>query len=305
MTVEDELRATFARHEAEIPAAGPLHDKINTAFVRRKRRRAIISSALGVLLLGIAVPVGLRTVAGTPMTVTPMPAVEPASSPSVFPAKGLNVLLVAADRAVGGRAAAAQSVMVVHVPADRKHIYVVSLPSTEKGFADAAQAGDAAAALTGLSFDATITATPAAVKAVVDGVDGVPYCDNECVRLEGNGIETLLGGMRSKVYARDRMSQFLLLQLMAKIKSSPNLRRPTEVNHLLTVAQHGGLVVDGNLAALAGVAQKLDLNDVACIATPITGPQAQAQQSLYAALRDDDLVTWAAQHPAYRTRAQR
>jgi hypothetical protein len=56
MSVEEELRAAFARHEAATPAADQLRDKIKTAVVRRKRRRVIASAAVAVLAVGTALP---------------------------------------------------------------------------------------------------------------------------------------------------------------------------------------------------------------------------------------------------------
>jgi hypothetical protein len=312
MTVEDELRATFARHEAETPAAEQVRLKINTAFVRRKRRRAIGASAAAVLVLGIAVPVSLKTLGATSTAPPPPAAVAPKLSPAPVPARGLTVLIVGVDRAVDDRAAVAQTATLMRVSADRKHVYLVSIPSSGKDrsgdyqFRTAAQARIVAGALTGLSFDVTITVAPAAVGAVTDAVGGVPYCTAtpkiSCTQHSGEGVEALLRSVGNKIYVRDRTSQHLLVGLAYQLKGDKSLSRPAGLRHLMTVAEHSGLQVSGDLTALAGVVQSVDPDDIVGLAAPEAGPSDKVQTALYTALRNDDLDSWAARHPEYRIR---
>lgn len=76
--IEDELRATFARHEMLTPAAGPVRAAIQRTAVRRRRRR-LAARAAGVALAVLAVAsvpaLGRTLVAPTPSVV------EPAESP--------------------------------------------------------------------------------------------------------------------------------------------------------------------------------------------------------------------------------
>jgi hypothetical protein len=321
MTVEDELRATFARHEAETPPAGQLRDKIKTAVVRRQRRRAITASAVAVLALGVAVPVGLRTLGATPAT--PLPAVALTQNPAPIPATGLNVLLIGTDRAVGATAAVARTVLIVHVTADRKHVYLVSLPSTGvvaggQSLADTyrgggvAQTRKAVTGLTGLTFGTTVTVAPAAMRAVTDAVGGVTFCaagGTSCARRGGAGVEKLLGGLGGKIDALDETSQSFLIGLAYRLADTKSLGDPAELQHLVTVADHSGLGVDGDLTVLATVAQSLNPAAVVGIRRTDEAPSeiypADVGQSLYAALRSDDLATWASEHPGYVHKAQR
>lgn len=315
MTVEEELRAAFARHEAETPAAEPVREKINTAFVRRKRRRAIGASAAAVLVLGIAVPVSLKTLGATSTAPPPPAAVAPTPSPAPVPAKGLDILIIGVDRAVDDEAAVAQTATVIRVSADRKHVYLVSIPSRgENGsgsyqFQTAGQARITATALTGLSFDTTITVAPAAVGAVTDAVGGVPFCTAtpkiSCTQHNGEGVEALLRSSGKKIYVRDRTSQHLLVSLVYQLKSTKSLSRPAELRHLMTVAEHSGLQVSGDMTALAAVIQSLDPDDMLGLAAPEAGPSEKVQTALYTALRNDDLDNWAAEHPEYRVLPQR
>ena len=63
--IEEELRATFARHEELAPAVGPLRAAIDRIAARRRRRRLAVrtpGAALAVLAV-VAVPMLGRTVA--------------------------------------------------------------------------------------------------------------------------------------------------------------------------------------------------------------------------------------------------
>jgi LCP family protein required for cell wall assembly len=204
--IEDDLRAAFARHEPLTPAAGPLRAAIDRAAVRRRRRRLVVRAAGTVLavLAAVSVPVLGRTLAAAP-TRAPVgggTAAPPATS--VVPDAALNFLLLGVDggagRDIGDRA---DSVLIVHVPRDRSHVYLISLPrdlgvqipghgfgklnsafsyGSHRAGAEPDLAGGAeltertVAALTGLRFDGTATLTFTGLRKVTDALGGVRVC---------------------------------------------------------------------------------------------------------------------------------
>ncbi|MGN9889352.1 LCP family protein [Micromonospora sp. L31] len=231
---EAELRAAFARHESLTPPAGPLRAAVDRIVVRRRRRRRRLragATALAVLgLLGIAVPQVV------PPSVGRTPAGDLIGDPA-SPGGALNVLLVGVDAAPGpqvrgaGSTGRADSVLLVHVPADRSRLYLVSLPrdlrvaipghGTDKlnaSFQLGAKAsrpdlrrgydltrrvvGDT----TGVRIDAGAVLTYPVLRRLTDGVGGVEVCLPEqvrsvhtrrvfpagCQRLDGTGSVDLL-----------------------------------------------------------------------------------------------------------------
>ncbi|MEW2326618.1 LCP family protein [Micromonospora chersina] len=198
--IEDDLRAAFARREALTPPTGPVRAAIDRAVVRRRRRR------LRLRLAGTALAVVAAALAGfTAIAPRPPETANLLATPSPAPTGALNVLLLGLDQAGGGRRA--DSVLLVHVPADRSRLYLVSLPrdllvpipgrGTEKLNASfAAGAGPAGtdlaagyqstrkvvAQLTGLRIDAGAVLTYRATRELTDAVGGVPVCLPATVR---------------------------------------------------------------------------------------------------------------------------
>ncbi|MEH0820649.1 MULTISPECIES: LCP family protein [unclassified Micromonospora] len=231
---EDELRAAFARHESLTPPVGPLRAAVDRIVVRRRRRRRRLrvgAAALAVLgLLGIAVPRVVPSLGGHTAA-----AEFPADR--VAPRGVLNVLLVGVDGAPDSRVRGADfvpradSVLLVHVPADRSRLYLVSLPrdlmvaipghGTQK-LNSSFQLGATAsrpdlrrgydltrrvvADTTGVRIDAGAVLTYPVLRRLTDGVGGVEVCLPEqvrsvhtrrvfpagCQRLDGTGSVDLL-----------------------------------------------------------------------------------------------------------------
>lgn len=309
MSIEQDLKATFARHEAETPAPGPVRDqiKIRTAIVRRKRRRAAFASAVAVLTLGIVVPLGVQR-----LTVTsgkgsgPAPAAATKSAAPI-PANGLNVLVLAADRAAGDPAAVARTAVIVHVTADGKHAYLVAVPAI--GQRKLSEAGKRVAAQTGLTFSSTVSYSPAVLGAVTDALGGIPYCmpgaggSDGCAKHGGDDVTALLKSVWDKDSARDETTVNVLISLAYRLAGQSSMRSPAGLNKLLLAAQDNGLTVTGDLATAADKALKIAPGDLIGLAEK--APDQQARASLYAALRGDKMAAWAGGHPEFKVSSQR
>ncbi|MEU5939124.1 LCP family protein [Micromonospora sp. NPDC047548] len=202
---EEELRAAFARHESLTPPAGPLRAAIDRKVAGRRRRRRKVrvgAAALAVLgLLGFAVP-----------QLTPdRPAMEASLLPgrvAAAPTGAVNVLVLGLDgSATEERPRFADSVLLVHVPADRSRPYLLSLPrdmevpipghGTGKlnrafGYGTGPGRPDLAAGyeltrrtvsdLTGVRVDAGVVLTYPMLRKLTDALDGVEVCLPRAVR---------------------------------------------------------------------------------------------------------------------------
>ncbi|WP_051366602.1 LCP family protein [Hamadaea tsunoensis] len=198
---EDELRAAFARHEAEAPDVDDLHASINKEVRRRRRRRTTVLSGTlaAVVALAIAVPVYL---VGRTHAAAGVPAAGQSTAP-VAPGRALNILLLGTDNPsrVDPTQARADTIMIIHVPVDRSRMYLVSIerdigveiPGHGKQKINSAfyygaengggRAGGSAlmaqvvATLSGIpKFDAVVTVDFRAVKSVTDALGGVEVC---------------------------------------------------------------------------------------------------------------------------------
>jgi LCP family protein required for cell wall assembly len=202
--IEDELRATFARHEDLAPSAGTLRAAIDRIAARRRRRRNVVrttTAALAVLAV-VSVPVLQRTLAAIPAAIDVLPAGSPDGSTG--PDAALNFLLLGVDgEAVGDNTNRADSVLIVHVPRDRSRVYLVALPrdlgvdipgyrfgklseafyhGSDRSGATPDLAGGArltartVAGLTGLTFDGTAVLTFDGLRQLTDAIGGVRLC---------------------------------------------------------------------------------------------------------------------------------
>ncbi|MGR6316549.1 LCP family protein [Micromonospora soli] len=123
--IEDDLRAAFARHEGITPPTGPLRAAIDRAVVRRRRRRLRLRLG-GTALAVVAAALAGFTVVAPQHRETASPLLpQPAAS---APTGALNMLLVGVDGNADRAARFADSVLLVHVPADRSRLYLVALP---------------------------------------------------------------------------------------------------------------------------------------------------------------------------------
>ncbi|GAA3963329.1 LCP family protein [Actinoplanes auranticolor] len=289
--IEEELRATFERHEALTPAVGPVRAGIEVASVRARRRRLIrraTGAAVAVLMAGSAVPVILdRWHHGSSPSVPTAEflAAEPA------PAGPLDVLLLGSDNRLRwpDRNRRADTVMIIHVPTDRTRAYLVSLPRDgEVKLPGGARSklsetllsggpeltGKAVSELTGVTFDATVTVDFRALRAVTAAVGGVRVClpqaiksvhndktyPKGCQQLTADDVGPVLQaryGLRNGSYDRDRNTQLFLRALAGKLAADGTVTDPARVHALFTAARDG-LEITGDPAALLRVAGSLN-----------------------------------------------
>ncbi|TYB94686.1 LytR family transcriptional regulator [Micromonospora sp. WP24] len=122
---ENELRAAFARHEALTPPAGPVRAAIDRAVVVRRRRRQRFGAAGVALAVLGALGVGIPQLAPRP---DPQDATTVAGPSTGLPTGALNLLVLGLDTRSDATPPSADSVMIVHLPADRSRPYLISLP---------------------------------------------------------------------------------------------------------------------------------------------------------------------------------
>jgi LCP family protein required for cell wall assembly len=197
--IEDDLRAAFARHEPLAPAAGPVRAAIDRLAAGRRRRRQRLRAAGVALALLAVLGVGVPRLAPDRVARDATLLIGTAAAPA--PTGALNILLLGLDGSVEEQARRADSVLLVHVPADRSRVYLVSLPrdlevpipghGTDKlnaAFAFGAGSGPpdlergydltrrVVGDLTGVRVDAGAVFTFPALTRLADEVDGVEVC---------------------------------------------------------------------------------------------------------------------------------
>ncbi len=205
----------------------------------------------------------------------PRPPVPTAASalptPVREPTGALNLLLLGVDQSAGSRRA--DSILLVHLPADRSRLYLVSLPrdllvpsqgGTEKlnaTFSRPAGSGtdlaagyrttrEAVARLTGVRVDAGAVLTYPGARELTDAVGGVPVCLPEpvrsvhterrfpagCQRLDGAAAVDLLRqryGLRDGGLDRDRNVARYAAGLLRQLREKGTLTDPAQLGRLL------------------------------------------------------------------------
>ncbi|SCE85843.1 LCP family protein [Micromonospora mirobrigensis] len=301
---EEELRAAFARHEPSTPPTGPVRAAIDRLVARRRRRRrgaAVAGAALALLgVLGLGVP-QLRTLGDRPAE-APLLAGHPTSD---TPTEALNVLLLGVDAADDSSPSRADSVLIVHIPADRSRLYLISVPrdlpvagrgsgaeklnATFAAGADRAdlRAGYAATRravtdLTGVRLDAGAVLTYPVLRTLTDAVGGVDVCLDRripsahtrrvfpagCQHLDGPASVDLLRqryGLPSGGLDRDRNAQRYAAALLHRIDQRGVLDNPVLLGSLLRELD-GGLVAETGRSTLP---QLLTLGATAARAEPV------------------------------------
>ncbi|MGC4745097.1 LCP family protein [Micromonospora sp. DT201] len=341
--IEDDLRAAFARHEPLTPSTGPLRAAIDRLAARRRRRRQRFQAAGVTLALLAALGVGV------PQLRPEQPAEDPL--PSGQPADSLNVLLVGVDGfGEEPQYRLADSILLVHIPADRSRPYLISLPrdlevsvpgrgidKINTAFFDGAgqprpdlDAGydltrQVVAGLTGVRVDAGAVLTFAGLRRITDAVDGVEVClPNEvrswhsrrtfpagCQRLDGAASVELLRQRRylpDGAFDRDRNAQRYAAGLIRRAVAQDVLSNPVRLTALLSAAGKDLTVDDDGvpLTKLLRVLPELKSVDPVGLSLPVGPLTGNVQRvrldpkqgpAFFAALGEDRLAQWVAQHP--------
>ncbi|MET8355761.1 LCP family protein [Micromonospora sp. NPDC005171] len=345
--IEDDLRAAFARHEPLTPSTGPLRVAIDRiATTRRRRRQRFQAAGVTLALLG-ALGVGVPQLRPDRPAEGPLLFGQPAGAQS----GALNVLLLGVDGS--GEEPPyrlADSVLLVHIPADRSRPYLISLPRDlevsipgrgidKLNSAFFTGAGEprpdldagydltrrVVADLTGVRVDAGAVLTFAGLRRITEAVDGVEVCLPKevkswhtrrtfpagCQRLDGAASVDLLRQRRhlpDGAFDRDRNAQRYVAGLVRRVVAQDVLTNPVRLAALLS-APGKGLVVDDDglpLTRLVAVLPELKSVDPVGLSLPVGPPVDDASRlpldpeqgrAFLAALREDRLAQWVAQHP--------
>ena len=297
--IEDELRASFARHEAEAPSVSVLRQGIARLNARRRRRRIAIRStgvAAVVAVVLLATPLIMRTVSPRQLPFQPGP-----SGASDGP---LNVLVLGLDpyAPAQGQKPTADSVTLVHINADHSRVHLVDferdvlvdIPGHGKGKIGSAYALGGAPltvqivqSLTGITVNGMVVLTLDALRDLTNAVGGVPLClpvqvvsvytgqtyPVGCYELDGAAVADLvrqrvnlpLGG-----YSRDSNIQLVLRALAKRVHGLNLLTDATRLAGLLH-AGGSGLQIDfgvSKITDLAALLVNIDGDDVVGIVSP-------------------------------------
>ncbi|MCG5436701.1 LCP family protein [Micromonospora foliorum] len=297
--IEDDLRAAFVRHEPLTPSTGPLRAAIDRlAAVRRRRRQRFQAAGVTLALLG-ALGVGV------PQLRPDRPAEGPSLSgrPAGAQSGALNVLLLGVD-GFGEEPSyrLADSVLLVHIPADRSRPYLISLPrdlevsipgrgtgKLNSAFYSGEPRPDldagydltrrVVADLTGVRVDAGAVLTFAGLRRITDAVDGVEVClptevrswhtrrtfPAGCQRLDGAASVDLLRQRRylpDGAFDRDRNAQRYVAALIRRAVAQDVLTNPVRLTALLSAGGKGLAVDDDGLPLTRLVAVLPELKSV-------------------------------------------
>lgn len=272
--IEDELRAAFARHEADAPDPYTLRGRID-ALARRRRRartgRRMGAAAVAAVLAVTLAPVVSRqlndptTIIGT-LLGTPTPQAAPTA---------LNLLLLGLDGPFANNTAVppqtglrSDSITLVHIPADRQRVYLISLLrdlsvdipghgqhniNAAYYFGGAALSAQVVSQIAGVPIDGTVTVTLDATARITDQLGPIQVCldvptdsihsdrvfPKGCQQLDGAAVSDLLrqrGSYPAGSFERDRTAQRVLLGVVTRL---------SELNLLTDAGKVSGLVSSG------------------------------------------------------------
>ncbi|MEW2427159.1 LCP family protein [Micromonospora sp. NPDC047644] len=266
----------------------------------------------------------------------------------------LNLLLLGSDSRDGEPDQAlypgqrSDTIMLVHVNAAREAATVVSIPrdsyvdvpaagqtwaggpnkiNAAFAFGGAALAAETVAKLTGLPLDGVLVANFAAVRKLVDAVEGINVClpytvkssdtgttwPAGCHDLDGKAADDLMRqrhGVPGGDFGRIHDQQLVVRALAERVTATNLLTSPTRLDRVLTTAAES-LVVDRdlNLTDLALVLRKVKPETVQFVTVPFSDANLQTPAgsavrldevrapALFAALREDRVAQWVAANP--------
>jgi len=303
---EDDLRATFARHEHLAPDAAKVRQEIQAGIAqRRTRRRAAWSAgaAFAVVLATLVPLASARMLVAGPSPAQPGP---------------LNVLIVGHDRrgADSNAPARADAIVLAHVDRTRQKAHLISFPrdlyvapgqkiNGEYAVGGMARLASTVTALTGVPLDGTVAVSFSGLQAITNAVGGVRMCVDQRVASvhvgmdrSGRFLSPARGGrpvvyevgcrnfagwealdyLRQRVTLtngaldRDKHLRDYLIALFDKLVSTDTLRNPARLGQ---VAAAAGSALEINLAgghslvSLAAELRDVDRDDIASLAVPV------------------------------------
>ncbi|MEU4777571.1 LCP family protein [Micromonospora sp. NPDC023633] len=342
--IEDDLRAAFARHEKLTPPAGPLRSAIDRlAAARRRRRLRLRAGGAALALLGV-LGIGVPQLTPDRVAEDANLLIEPAGP---APTGALNILLLGVDGAAERPYRLADSVLLVHIPADRSRPYLVSLPRDlavaipghgpdKLNAAFLYGAGEprpdlkrgyeltrrVVADLTGVRVDAGAVLTYPVLHRLTDEVRGVEVClprevrsshtervfPSGCQRLDGAASVDLLRqrwGLPEGGLDRDRHAQLFAAGLIRRAGEEGVLTNPVRLSALVDTVG-AGLVAGPPVVDLLKVLADMKSVDPVGLSLPVGPPEGpgwrlppdpEEAPAFLAALREDRLAQWVAQHP--------
>ncbi len=272
--IEDELRASFARHEPDAPATSLLRRGIARLTIRRRRRlMALRTSGVAVIVAIVLVAVPLIVRQARTLNV---PNVLPGVTSVGVPDRALNILLVGLDdpQLLGTNGGSrADSITLVHVTADRRQVYLidferdveVDVPGHGVDKINAAYAVGGASmlasvveSLSGVSVDGAVIVTLEALGQLTDALGGVHLCLPApvlsihtgrqfavgCHSLNGAAVQDLVRQrMELRLGAYDRVANIHRV-LIGLVKKVSVLNLLTDAGRLATLARTDGIVMD-------------------------------------------------------------
>ncbi|MGW5580795.1 LCP family protein [Micromonospora chokoriensis] len=266
----------------------------------------------------------------------------------------LNLLLLGSDSRDGEPDQAlypgqrSDTIMLVHLNASRDAATVVSIPrdsyvhvpaageiwsggpnkiNAAFAFGGAALAAETVATLTGLPLDGVLVANFAAVRKLVDAVEGINVClpytvtssdtgvtwPAGCHDLDGRAADDLMRqrhGVPGGDFGRIHDQQLVVRALAERVTATSLLTSPTRLDRVLTTAAES-LIVDRDLdlADLALALRRVKPETVQFVTTPFSDPNVQTPAgsavrldevrapALFTALREDRVAQWLAANP--------
>jgi len=192
---EDDLRATFARHEYLAPDPAKVRSAIAIGIARRQARRR------GAWSGGAAFAVVLATL--VPMASARL--LTAATSPPPSTTAALNFLLVGHDRRNldSTEPARADAIVLAHVDRARRKAHLISIPRdlfvspgqkinaeyAASGQRGMAQLASRVTTLTGVPLDGTVAVSFSGLQKITDAVGGVRMCVDQRVESVHIGVD--------------------------------------------------------------------------------------------------------------------
>lgn len=280
----DELRAAFARQEVEELDVYELRKAIDGEAGRRRRRRAMALTGGLAAVVALAIAVPLTLLKGTVPIMNVVPQIV-----ATGPARPVNLLLLGLDTLGSMPDARTDTIMIVHIPASRERVYLISLErdlgveipghgrdkiNAAYFYGGAALTSATVTKLTGVTFDGVVTLKFGAMKKIVDSLGGVDVCLDaqiksihtgrtyraECQHLDGARAADLIRqrrGLPNGGYDRDRNGQRVFAAMAAKASGQDLLTNPAKLAELMRVDG-----VSTNLGNVGAAELAMQLKDV-------------------------------------------